>query len=44
MPKLNIHQIAALCRLYKCSIEELEQAVQESMAKRNQNEETNLLE
>ncbi|MEA5573704.1 helix-turn-helix transcriptional regulator [Calothrix sp. UHCC 0171] len=32
MPKLRIDQVAALCRLYNCSIEELEQAVNESMS------------
>lgn len=44
VPKLKINQIAALCRLYKCSIEELEQAVKESMATANQNKETDQLE
>ncbi|WP_414588226.1 helix-turn-helix transcriptional regulator [Scytonema sp. PCC 10023] len=33
IPKLKIDQTAALCRLYQCSIEELESAVKESMAK-----------
>ncbi len=32
IPKLRIDQTAELCRLYKCSIEELEQAVNESMS------------
>ncbi len=33
IPKLRVDQTAALCRLYGCSIEELEQAVNESMAR-----------
>jgi hypothetical protein len=32
MPKLTIDKTAALCLLYQCSIEELAQAVTESMA------------
>ncbi|MBD2778635.1 helix-turn-helix transcriptional regulator [Iningainema tapete] len=33
IPRLRIDQTAALCRLYKCSIEELEEAVKESISK-----------
>ncbi|MBW4570612.1 MAG: helix-turn-helix transcriptional regulator [Tolypothrix carrinoi HA7290-LM1] len=44
IPKLRVDQTAALCRLYKCSIEELEQAVNESMAKANQHEDSTLSE
>jgi putative transcriptional regulator len=32
MPKLTIDKTAALCLLYQCSIEELAQAVMDSMA------------
>ena len=32
IPRLRVDQTAALCRLYKCSIEELEQAVKESIS------------
>ena len=30
IPKLRVDQMALLCRLYNCSIEELEQAVKKS--------------
>ncbi|MDF5719473.1 MAG: helix-turn-helix transcriptional regulator [Rhizonema sp. PD37] len=32
IPKLRVDQTAALCRLYGCSIDELDLAVKESMA------------
>lgn len=31
IPKLRLDQFAQLCRLYKCSFEDLEKASQESM-------------
>jgi DNA-binding transcriptional regulator YiaG len=34
IPKLRIDQIGELLRLYQCSFEELEEAVKESIAKR----------
>ena len=40
IPKLTIDKTAALCLLYQCSIEELAQAVMESM--RLENTDTNI--
>lgn len=34
IPRLRIDQVGKLLRLYKCSFEELEEAVKESIAKR----------
>lgn len=31
MPKLRVDQMAALCRLYRCSIDELERASKSAM-------------
>lgn len=31
MPKLRLDQFALLCRLYRCSLDELEQAMKASM-------------
>jgi putative transcriptional regulator len=32
IPKLRVDQVALLCRIYSCSIDDLEQAVKESTA------------
>lgn len=40
IPKLRIDQTAALCKLYGCSIEELDQAVKESIANASQYQDT----
>jgi putative transcriptional regulator len=40
IPKLTIDKTAALCQLYQCSIEELAEAVMESM--RQENTDTNI--